>query len=399
MAFVQVLNPPVTPAILGTAFGLGLSGCFTDVGPSLSDTNEESSGYATTGTSETGGSEENGDTGTMGGTTGSSETGGEGGLIPGDAYAPQIARPSAGQVLAGTRAFLLWTDGTIPPGRAAAGYEVCWTTDGMAAIDDPGECPNAAPAEQSFHVLDPLAAGTAYVFKVGALYDEGFFSEYSAVVSFETDDSLRGWWRLDGNASDASGVGNNGVLQNGAGFGAGVDGQALACDGLDDYVNLGNDPSLDIPGPLTLSAWVYGDGLPSTADSGIINKGILNYALTYNTDGEVWSYVVEGSNSLHAPLSPDSWHHVVGTFDGTTAEDGMNLYVDGVLAASRASSFETTGATGSLWLGRYDSHYFKGRIDDVTVHASALSLESIRNEFCAVQVLSGTNPLPAPCNP
>jgi hypothetical protein len=394
MIVFQNWNVPVAPSLFGAA--IGLTGCFEEPGPLLSSTDGTSIGSGTTGTDGTGGP---GDTGSADGTTGLGETGGEGGVVPGDAYAPQIARPSAGQTITPTRAFLLWTDGTIPAGHTVMGYEVCWTTGGDDLIDGTDECPNAVQVEKSRHVLDPLISGTTYAYKVGALYEEGFYSEYSAVLSFETGDSPLGWWRLDGDAADASGVGNHGILQNGAGFGAGINGQALACDGLDDYVNLGSDPSLDVPGPLTLSAWVDGDGLPSSVDSGIVNKGTLLYALTYNTDGEVWSYIGEGPNSLHAPLAPGAWHHVVGTFDGTTAADGMKLYLDGALVANRASTLETTGATGSLWIGRYDFHYFKGLIDDVSVHAADLPLASVVNEYCAVQTLSGTNSLPQVCNP
>jgi hypothetical protein len=98
-------------------------------------------------------------------------------------------------------------------------------------------------------------------------------------------------------------------------------------------------------------------------------------------------------------VGPNAWHHVLGTFDGTTNADGMRLYVDGVLAGSRASSQAATGATGSLWIGRYNMSYFDGRVDNVTLYNGALPDPTVLNEYCVTQAAGGTDPLPAVCLP
>ncbi|HEX5037628.1 MAG TPA: LamG-like jellyroll fold domain-containing protein [bacterium] len=402
---LQGWNAALRPIVLGTAVATAPAGCFTEPSPILAES-DESRGGEETAVSEISGDDSGAETTTTstGTSTGSEtlsteETTSPGGEILGDAFQPLITKPSPDQTLAPTRSLLFWTDGIVPEGRTVTGYELCWTTGRLGDIDGDEECPNATPIETTFHVLEPLAAGTTYAFKVRTLYDEGFFSGYSDVRPFQTNALLLGWWRMDGNASDASGVGNDGILQNGAGFTEGIAVQSLGCDGIDDYANLGNDPSLDAPGPLSISAWVYTDEAALSADTGIINKGDLRYALTYNTDGDIWFYIGQGNNFLHAPLSPGAWHHVAGTFDGTTEEGGMKLYVDGNLVDSRASLFDATGAVGSLWIGRYDTQYFKGRIDDVTLHAAALAMEDVGNEFCSVKGLTDTNPLPDVCLP
>src|SRR5262249_31312587 len=67
------------------------------------------------------------------------------------------------------------------------------------------------------------------------------------------------WWPGDGNANDIK-DGNNGTLENGATFAAGLVGQAFSLDGIDDFVNVGNAPNLHVSaGNFTVDAWVKFD--------------------------------------------------------------------------------------------------------------------------------------------
>jgi hypothetical protein len=192
--------------------------------------------------------------------------------------------------------------------------------------------------------------------------------------------------------SDASGNGNVGDLKNGAVFAPGLAGQALQCEGVDDYVDIGSKAALQLNGPLTISAWVKSNGLPTGADTGILNLGVLHYALTYHVDGQAYFYIGDGGNSLKIAMSPDVWHHLVGVFDATTKPGGMRLYKDGVPVAAKASTTATTGATGSLWIGRYAGNYFRGLIDDAMVIGAAVDDQSVLNDYCAALALSGTLP-------
>jgi hypothetical protein len=288
---------------------------------------------------------------------------------------------------------------SVPAGKSVVGYEYCSTTGAASEIDDSAECPGETMILSSYAVLDPLQSSSTYRWKVRARFDDASSSAWSAVRTFSSDDSLVAWWRLDGDALDSSVAGIDGALQNGAGFAAGFDDQALQCVGVDHYADMGSDAALHLAGPLTISAWVNANGNPTSGDSGILNLGTLNYALTYHTNGQAYFYVGDGGNNLSAVMSPDSWHHIAGVFDGTTAAGGMRLYLDNVLADMRASSTATTGATGSLSIGRYSASYFRGSIDNVTIYNGDLSTEALTNEFCSTQASSGISPLPAECEP
>ena len=63
------------------------------------------------------------------------------------------------------------------------------------------------------------------------------------------------WWPGDGHANDIV-DGNHGTLEGGATFATGKVEQAFSLDGIDDFVDLGNAPNLQVSaGDFTIEAW------------------------------------------------------------------------------------------------------------------------------------------------
>ena len=61
--------------------------------------------------------------------------------------------------------------------------------------------------------------------------------------------------------ADTTGHGITGTLLNGATFTtAGKYGNAVALDGVNDFVDLGNPTALQLTGSMTVSAWIYATG-------------------------------------------------------------------------------------------------------------------------------------------
>lgn len=90
-----------------------------------------------------------------------------------------------------------------------------------------------------------------------------------------------------------------------------------------------------------------------------------------------------------------AWHHVVGTFEGTT----MRLYVDGMLRGSRSDILYTRDYWGlwriggdrlTGWPGDPDSDYLAGTLDEVAVYDHALSGTAVSRHYAAGT--SGTPP-------
>ena len=187
---------------------------------------------------------------------------------------------------------------------------------------------------------------------------------------------------------DRSGNNNHGKIHGATWVKVGG-GYALKFDGVDDYVDCGSGRSLNITGPISLEAWAYLESPPQKTEAGIVGKFYESYALTYAANGRSYWYISSGGNSRRTPsLEPGSWHHVVGTFDGTT----MSLYVNGTLVDVLTSKFKTVDKGKSFLMGcmvhdpatqdpglRSTAH-FDGMIDEVRVYGRSLSeVEIARN--------------------
>ena len=198
--------------------------------------------------------------------------------------------------------------------------------------------------------------------------------------------NLVGLWRFDGNADDSSGNGNDGTV-SGATY---VDspmpmGQALSFDGVDDYVDCGNDASLDITTAITIETWVF----PRSA--GLNNYGRimdmhLAPCLLVGPNGQLRWFGDIGGTSVDKAVctgcvSWNSWHHLALTYDMNEAIPTIRGYVDGELKGTitgYSGPLSTTSVRlaigNSLEEGTayYLSRAFDGLIDEVRIWNVAL---------------------------
>lgn len=217
--------------------------------------------------------------------------------------------------------------------------------------------------------------------------------------SFLTN-GLVAYYPLDGDATDASGNGNDGVV-----YGAtpatdrfGVSGSCFSFDGTGQYISASADklPTTN----RTVSLWFkvnqvesrpgfFGYGGSYCGDSfffGLNQWGIESY--TISTHCDVYSLTVAYTNP---PVN--AWHHWVVVTD----ETGTRLYVDCQLIGSREGGVTETYVAGTeLGLGTIsspDGHtpyadgnvgYLDGYLDDVRIYDRALSADEIQ-QLCAYE--------------
>lgn len=219
----------------------------------------------------------------------------------------------------------------------------------------------------------------------------GWMLALSLSVSAGVDEGLVAYWDFDEGKGDVlhdrSGNNNHGKIHGAEWVKCGK-GYALQFDGIDDYVDCGSGPSLDITGPITLEAWVYPETVPS-GEPGIVGKFFESYMFTYYSDGRCWWYISSGSNHCGTALIPGSWHHIAGTFDGVA----MRLYIDGDLTATRSSTFPSIKSGKKFFIGcilgnpnATDPAYtkiahFQGMVDEVRVYCRALSDQEIAEDY------------------
>lgn len=135
----------------------------------------------------------------------------------------------------------------------------------------------------------------------------------------------------------------------------------------------------DLPAPrdaYTMEAWILPDG---AGDGTVVEQGgagalLLRGGRAVFVQGDV---EISGGPSLAG-----AWHHVAGTWDGTTAR----LYVDGNLVASSPSSGRPSGAA-TLYIG-YGHHaaWFAGVIDQVAYYPRALTAARLQAHVGMVDV-------------
>ena len=219
----------------------------------------------------------------------------------------------------------------------------------------------------------------------------------TAGLSFDTD--LISHYTFDNTAVDSQGS-NNGTLVGGPTYTTGKIESAVSLDGSDDHI----ESSTIEPTNVTVSAWVKTDETTSSL-KGIVSElahgggapgtRYYGYVLAKSGWGSDWKYVFivgsGGDNSDSAtedtvrsssnPIPSDTdWHHLVGTYDGTTAY----LYVDGVLQSDSSTQAITYHPhDDGVKIGRYysDQEYglfhFNGSIDDVRIYNRALTASEI----------------------
>ena len=200
-----------------------------------------------------------------------------------------------------------------------------------------------------------------------------------------TEAEMVGWWRLDEGsgtaANDSSGYGNHGTLVSNPQWVVGVAGGALEFNGTSDFVDCGDDESLDITGPITITLWMR----PAAAGEGGPNAGPVCKALS----GATWSWQLrynapggnymgfqfngdpEGSTwvDVQEDLSPGQWYHVAGTFDGTN----IKCHLDGTETDSGTIS-GIRGGQSTFFIGQDGwVNVFNGAVDEVRVYNHALS--------------------------
>jgi hypothetical protein len=215
------------------------------------------------------------------------------------------------------------------------------------------------------------------------------------------NDGLVGYWKFDESsgttAADSSGYGNDGTWTGGPTASSTTptvnftNPYSLSFDGTNDYVDMGDDSSLDLTSAITVSAWFKPDVINQQVDILSRDDGVNRNFWVYLENDETihWSMVFSGtakdtvSTSLY---SAGSWMNVVGTFNGT---DRM-LYIDGVREANTAESGTIDNDDVSFTIGAREDgldRLFNGLIDDVRVYNRALTateVSSLANGYQSV---------------
>ena len=244
--------------------------------------------------------------------------------------------------------------------------------------------------------------------EMSALYAMGS-SSYSAPSA-----TLAGHWTLDetsgASLADSSGNGNTGTWTDNDDNDvtgetvAGMNGTAINFDGVDDIVNAGNDPSLQITGDQTWAAWIYADSFnPGGTDDIFIAKSTTTgsglayqFKATEDCGGQHLGIQIT-SDGIYGPtaatqcsattLVTNTWYHLTAVY--SASGPSLHVYVNGVLddggtrGSTIPSAIHDSAAPVTLGATANSAFIFDGIIDDARIYSSALGPNEIYSLYCA----------------
>ena len=168
---------------------------------------------------------------------------------------------------------------------------------------------------------------------------------------------------------------------------------AISFDGVDDYIRVEEDASLDLPKSFSIAAWIYLEEYTEWAS--LVTKGdkpnLNNYAIQQSGPNDP-SYKTQfgrlrfsGCAGLFAPL-PESqtvlslrtWHFVAVTFDASR----INFYLNGMPDGSMAVAGPLCTNDEALYFGvdfPPTTEYWHDAIDELRIWNSTLSESQIRD--------------------
>ncbi|MBM3240966.1 LamG domain-containing protein [Candidatus Poribacteria bacterium] len=197
--------------------------------------------------------------------------------------------------------------------------------------------------------------------------------------------TIAGLWLFDegtgDTVKDSSGNGHNGKLIGNPKFDQGKFGKALSFDGVDDYVTMPFEGSLEIAKEITLQAWIN-HNCPTWAQiisrEGMWNVGCIGYVMDLTPDPKL-RFQLKGVTSEwtvgNSIIQKNQWVHVTCTWDGATKK----LYVNGKLDGSANATGEICdGERKELHFGKGWDPFYKGSMDNVAIFNVALTEEQIK---------------------
>ena len=213
--------------------------------------------------------------------------------------------------------------------------------------------------------------------------------------------TMEGHWTFDDGAGlialDDSGNNNDGTLTNFPGDNSqwvtGVIGGALQFDGTNDYLNCGNDSSLnfDRTDPFSIAAWIrttdpngiivaktWGTNFDPGYEFEILNDRLQVFLIRRRNGNRF----IQVEATAAGTLTDNAWHHVAMTYDGSSTAAGVTLYIDGLPVPQTTIRDNLDGsmlgiANVTVGVKGLSAMPLGGTLDDVRIYSQTLTSSDI----------------------
>ncbi len=255
----------------------------------------------------------------------------------------------------------------------------------------------------SFLGCDSIVFTNLEVIDVAILEDDlSICSGDSVILNINTNTSspisngLVAFYPFNGNANDESGNGNNGTVY-GATLAAdrfGNPNSSYSFDGIDDYINIGSDASLNRANTdFSINVWCNINTLGSWFGTILTNRNPNYQGSLFGTHLNGLGLTSGDPNNAYTnnlTLNTANWYNICVTH--TDSLDLTNFYIDGVLvystnsfgdfsAPSGTSIFHSIGAETQGNVNGLLAYPFDGEIDDMSLFNRVLSDNEIQEIY------------------
>lgn len=156
-------------------------------------------------------------------------------------------------------------------------------------------------------------------------------------------------------------------------------GTALQFDGIDDWVEIPDSPSLNPTDQITVEVWAYSDVFDRSQWQEFVMKGgnsppsePRQYYLRPYLDRGTAQFLIHDLNTDYSESSEDTlmngiWYHVAGTYDGNVLKIYVNGTLQGTDTLGSVSIVESSEVLAFARLGSIDAEYYQGLLDEVRI--------------------------------
>lgn len=208
-------------------------------------------------------------------------------------------------------------------------------------------------------------------------------------------ETVVGMWLFDKGtgkvAVDSSENGNDGEFKGAPKWVTGKFGKALEFDGVDDWINMGDDPILkpetNADGNVTFVAWYKWEGGRYVLSSGGQTSS-TGVAITHDPGAnKIWFGVSTGKRAAstnyidYEKPGSKNWHHLAGAYSDTQGQ--LTVYIDGkVFKQAKAGAKALENKFPEFHIGKPNNatgYFIKGTIDEVALFNVALDKDTINS--------------------
>jgi len=165
---------------------------------------------------------------------------------------------------------------------------------------------------------------------------------------------------------------------------------ALRFDGIDDYVEIPNAPSLQITNDLTIEFWVK-PFIKEVFQPCVSKSFIHEYEVSVDTrEGarKALAYRHGNGTSFEAINFPEffvdeeAWYHVVVVRDAD--QKSVTAYKNGRYFGQKNYTINPVTSVNPLFIGRRTSLYLKGVLDEIRIYNCVLSSDEINEHYLGI---------------